>query len=47
MRMLTSATVTLVLVLPVPALAGLLLAALTVAHGIGWSRSAGLAYQSP
>jgi hypothetical protein len=40
MRVLTSATVALVLVLPVPTLAGLLFAALTVAHGIGWTRSA-------
>jgi hypothetical protein len=40
MRVLTSATVALVLVLPVPTLAGVLFAALTVAHGIGWTRSA-------
>lgn len=40
MRILTSAAVAVMLVLPVPPLAGLLFAALTVAHGIGWTRSA-------
>jgi len=40
MRVLTSAAVALVLLLPVPGVAGLVFAALTVAHGLGWTRSA-------
>lgn len=39
MRVITSATVALVLLLPVPTLAGVLFAALTVAHGLGWART--------
>lgn len=39
MRLLTSAAVALVLLLPIPSLAGLVFAALTVAHGLGWTRS--------
>ena len=39
MRVITSATVTLVLLLPVPTLAGVVFAALTVAYGLGWART--------